>query len=359
MYKHTRTHTDGSNELLYEILFDEEFLGGLTLRCSQNRAYRIPHSCLVNISYGKRLESESKAQKSTPGRSPHQYNQYQSPDFNSYASATASPRYNSEGPTAHGYPFFRSKFRFSGSAVSDYFNTSPHQQQQQHVQDYDAVDSYSPCYDRRYGNYTPGSTPHSYGQRSMELVTESTRTPRSGRGGGRGRGEFSPSPGGRGRNGYSQSPQGRGRGEYTPSPAGRGRGEFSRNQGPPSRSSSNSASRGRRHHDESKAQPTTPILMQRRGGNGKNVEDKTTPKQSSRHNVEKNSPSSSSTEPERQDDFSAALQALPKMKVAYGNTPPPPTTHTAGVESALPATSSPQVNGGDGSERGRETRDKK
>ena len=255
MYKHTCTHTDGSNELLYEILFDEEFLGGLTLCCSQNRAYRLPPSCLVNISYGKRLESESKAQKSTPGRSPYQYNQYQSPDFNSYASATASPRYNSEGPTAHGYPFFRSKFRFSGSAVSDYFNTSPHQQQQQHAQGYDAVDSYSPYYDRRYGNYTPGSTPHSYGQRSMELVTE----------------EFSPSPGGRGRNGYSQSPQSRGRGEYTPSPSGRGKGEFSANRGPPSRSSSSSASRGRRHDDESKAQPTTPILMQRRGGNGQRL----------------------------------------------------------------------------------------
>ena len=57
--------TDGSNELLYEILFDEEFLGGLALRCSQNRAYRLPPSCLLNISHGKRLEEEKKAQKLT------------------------------------------------------------------------------------------------------------------------------------------------------------------------------------------------------------------------------------------------------------------------------------------------------
>ena len=72
---HTRTlmHTDHSNELLYEILFDEEFLGCLTLRCSQNRAYCLPPSCLVNISYGKRLEFESNAQKHTPGRSLQNY----------------------------------------------------------------------------------------------------------------------------------------------------------------------------------------------------------------------------------------------------------------------------------------------
>ena len=96
--------------------------------------------------------------------------------------------------------------------------------------------------------------------------------------------------------------------------------------------------------------------MQRRGGNGKIAEDKATPKQpskqSTRRNTEKSSPTSSSTEPEKPDDFSAALQALPKMK-------PPPSTHAAGVESASPVTASPRVNGGDGSERGRETRDKK
>ena len=163
--------------------------------------------------------------------------------------------------------------------MSDYFNTSPQQQQQQ-AQGYDAVDAYSPYYDRRYANHTPGSSPHTYRQRSMEFVTESTRTPRSSHRGGRGRGEFSPSPASRGRgNGYSPSPS-RGRSEYTPSPSGRGRGEFSQNQVPPRLASSGggSASRGRRHHEDSKAQPTTPILMQRKGGNGEKVEDKATPK---------------------------------------------------------------------------------
>ena len=359
MYVHTCTHTrafnitlhiDGSNELLYEILFDEEFLGGLTLRCSQNRAYRLPPSCLVNISYGKRLEIESNAQKHTPGRSPHNYH-HQSPNFNSYASAaatSASPRHN-EGPTPHGYPFYRSKFRFSGSAISDYFDASPGQQQ---AQGYDAVDAYSPYYNGRYAhNHTPGSSPHTYGQRSMEFVTESTRTPRSGHRGGRGRGEFSPSPANRGRgNEYSPSPTSWGKNEYTPSPSARWRGEFSPSQVPPRLASgSGLASRGRRHHEDSKAQPTTPILMQRREGSGKKTEDKATPKSStrqSRPHAEKTSPSSSSTEPEKQDEFSAALQALPKMKpAAYGSTP------TSGAQ-AVPSP-------GDGSEGVRETHDKK
>ena len=91
--------------------------------------------------------------------------------------------------------------------------------------------------------------------------------------------------------------------------------------------------------------------MQRRGGNGKKVEDKATPKSATKQShdhAEKSSPSSSSTEPEKQDEFSAALQTLPKMKPSYGNTP-------TGGESAPQAVASP----GDGSERGREACDKK
>ena len=40
---------------LHEVLFDEDFLGGLKLRCSSNRAYRLPASCLLSISHGRRL----------------------------------------------------------------------------------------------------------------------------------------------------------------------------------------------------------------------------------------------------------------------------------------------------------------
>ena len=45
----------------YEVLFDEEFLGGLSLRCSPNRAYCLPPSCVLNLSYGARMKAEKHA----------------------------------------------------------------------------------------------------------------------------------------------------------------------------------------------------------------------------------------------------------------------------------------------------------
>lgn len=54
---------DSDSSSLYEIAFDEEFLGGVSLRCSSNRAYRLPPSCLLNISYGQRLEKEKEGPK--------------------------------------------------------------------------------------------------------------------------------------------------------------------------------------------------------------------------------------------------------------------------------------------------------
>ncbi|KAM4693486.1 5'-3' exoribonuclease 1 isoform 2-T2 [Discoglossus pictus] len=44
-------------DVLLEVLFDEEFPGGLTLRCSQSRGYRLPTSALINLSHGNRTES--------------------------------------------------------------------------------------------------------------------------------------------------------------------------------------------------------------------------------------------------------------------------------------------------------------
>ncbi|XP_060722980.1 5'-3' exoribonuclease 1 isoform X2 [Tachysurus vachellii] len=43
-------------EVLYEVLFDEEFAGGLTLRCSPGRGYRLPPCALINLSHGNRQE---------------------------------------------------------------------------------------------------------------------------------------------------------------------------------------------------------------------------------------------------------------------------------------------------------------
>ncbi|XP_078266540.1 5'-3' exoribonuclease 1 isoform X2 [Rhinoraja longicauda] len=40
----------------YEILFDEEFPGGLTIRCSLGRGYRLPKCALIILSHGNRME---------------------------------------------------------------------------------------------------------------------------------------------------------------------------------------------------------------------------------------------------------------------------------------------------------------
>ncbi|XP_015268972.1 PREDICTED: 5'-3' exoribonuclease 1 [Gekko japonicus] len=45
------------SDVLYEVLFDEEFHGGLTLRCSPARGYRMPASALINLSHGHRSET--------------------------------------------------------------------------------------------------------------------------------------------------------------------------------------------------------------------------------------------------------------------------------------------------------------
>ncbi|KAM9440209.1 5'-3' exoribonuclease 1 isoform 2-T2 [Clarias gariepinus] len=47
---------DREAEVLYEVLFDEEFAGGLTIRCSAGKGYRLPPCALINLSHGQRQE---------------------------------------------------------------------------------------------------------------------------------------------------------------------------------------------------------------------------------------------------------------------------------------------------------------
>ncbi|KAG8445306.1 hypothetical protein GDO86_010189 [Hymenochirus boettgeri] len=44
-------------DVLLEVLFDEEFPGGLMIRCSPFKGYRLPRSALINLSHGSRMES--------------------------------------------------------------------------------------------------------------------------------------------------------------------------------------------------------------------------------------------------------------------------------------------------------------
>nr|XP_023476815.1 5'-3' exoribonuclease 1 isoform X1 [Equus caballus] len=67
-------------DVLFEVLFDEEFPGGLTIRCSPGRGYRLPTSALVNLSHGSR--SESGNQKLTAVVKPQ-------PAVNQYSSASS------------------------------------------------------------------------------------------------------------------------------------------------------------------------------------------------------------------------------------------------------------------------------
>uniref|UniRef100_A0A3Q1CJI1 5'-3' exoribonuclease 1 n=1 Tax=Amphiprion ocellaris TaxID=80972 RepID=A0A3Q1CJI1_AMPOC len=46
-------------EVLYEVLFDEEFAGGLTIRCTSPRGYRLPPCALINLSHGCRVDHTS------------------------------------------------------------------------------------------------------------------------------------------------------------------------------------------------------------------------------------------------------------------------------------------------------------
>ncbi|XP_068604868.1 5'-3' exoribonuclease 1 [Brachionichthys hirsutus] len=46
-------------EVLYEVLFDEEFAGGLNIRCTSPRGYRLPSCALINLSHGARADLTS------------------------------------------------------------------------------------------------------------------------------------------------------------------------------------------------------------------------------------------------------------------------------------------------------------
>ncbi|XP_054839659.1 5'-3' exoribonuclease 1 isoform X2 [Eublepharis macularius] len=71
------------SDVLYEVLFDEEFHGGLTIRCSPARGYRMPTSALINISHGHRSETGNQKLtaivKPQPAVSP--YSSYSSESF--------------------------------------------------------------------------------------------------------------------------------------------------------------------------------------------------------------------------------------------------------------------------------------
>ncbi len=98
---------------LYEVLFDEDFLGGLKLRCSSNRAYRLPASCLLSISHGRRLSGADGEKKRSHKSHTHSGTSYadattvyeQQPSYGrgqSYGSGSYRGRGSTETRTEYG-----------------------------------------------------------------------------------------------------------------------------------------------------------------------------------------------------------------------------------------------------------------
>ncbi|XP_068136887.1 5'-3' exoribonuclease 1 isoform X2 [Hyperolius riggenbachi] len=53
-------------DVLLEVLFDEEFPGGLTIRCTQSRGYRLPTSALISLTHGASQKGQLGALNHSP-----------------------------------------------------------------------------------------------------------------------------------------------------------------------------------------------------------------------------------------------------------------------------------------------------
>ncbi|CAG0878937.1 unnamed protein product [Darwinula stevensoni] len=56
------TSAEKPEEVLYEVVFDQEFPGGVEVRCSGKRGYKIPASAFLNFSHGIREEAKRRQQ---------------------------------------------------------------------------------------------------------------------------------------------------------------------------------------------------------------------------------------------------------------------------------------------------------
>ena len=75
-----------------EVLFDREFHGGLNIRCSTGKAYRVPRSALVNISHGDRkTKPQNQQQQQHHHQQQHQRGQNK-PKFAKHAPQTEDLR---------------------------------------------------------------------------------------------------------------------------------------------------------------------------------------------------------------------------------------------------------------------------
>ncbi|KAL0965964.1 hypothetical protein UPYG_G00288750 [Umbra pygmaea] len=79
-------------EVLYEVLFDEEFAGGLSIRCTAGRGYRLPPCALINLSHGVRVDQGSQKLTAIVKPQPASSSQYHSQNKGQLSGLNHSPR---------------------------------------------------------------------------------------------------------------------------------------------------------------------------------------------------------------------------------------------------------------------------
>lgn len=52
-------------DIMYDIVFDKQFVGGVTLRCSEHRGYRMTCQSFINLTYGMKHDRTKSQTKPT------------------------------------------------------------------------------------------------------------------------------------------------------------------------------------------------------------------------------------------------------------------------------------------------------
>ena len=134
-FTHSVLSTDGSEGgTLYEVLFDDDFLGGLTLRSSSNRVYRLPPSCLINLSFGMRLKGKGTLKQQT---SFHQQRGYSDGGQNFEPQGGSS--YSGAVMSGSGYPQLGHRGHGHAPYQHPHYPHRPYNQHQYHQQFNDSV----------------------------------------------------------------------------------------------------------------------------------------------------------------------------------------------------------------------------
>ncbi|KAJ8958884.1 hypothetical protein NQ318_019652 [Aromia moschata] len=78
-----KSTTGSDRDVMYDVVFDKQFSGGMRLNCSENRGYRLPTTAFINISYGQRLLEQRTGNPRAEACQPNAYgqNNYRTPNF--------------------------------------------------------------------------------------------------------------------------------------------------------------------------------------------------------------------------------------------------------------------------------------